>query len=511
MFGNWLNGSQEFEHGPSRQLKKSVKSKHYNKIKNIFMYWARSERYKSLLPSSFLTSKNLWPGAHHQIIATNILDPISCSRIRAAAINEIAADVALRETTFNVLDDNTIPLPDPRSRSVVPFKEMDIKLNLLVKIFDASYTNIDPKVYPGFSRSLRQPYGTIREVMDRLHFSVRHLVPYIVLLGFDTLFNAEGLLGLTWSQIGEHPIFGSDRLQIAVPKNRSKLGKTEARPNRHVRSYSTKPTGLDSVPNLLRLLERFTRLTRNLVEPQDVDKVFIFYTDERKSIRSSKYKSFFMSKNSTSSAGSTWRNALRTFIDANGLPHFTLRTLRASGGDLVHKATGNMKMQQLALGHANLDVTAKHYRGTAAKKRDEELLSKAMAARERYTLTNGKSDSRDGLLNNGVQRAATPGFGCADPYNSPVTHQQAGKLCTAFGACAACPLAYVDSDDPRAYARLLQFKDRLDDARMALDPARYLDGWARQLRYLQEYWLPKFTETARNGVSLVLPPFPELE
>lgn len=510
-FGNWLNDSREIECGSSKPLKSLVKSLYYNKIKNIFVYWGQSERYKAILASPVITSKNLWPGAHHQIKSTDILDPISCSVIRAAALNEIVADRAVREATLNVLNDKTIQLPDPRLRSVVPYKELDIKLHLLVNFFDANYLNIDPKVYPGLSRSLRQPYGTIHEVMDCLHFSIRKIVPYIVLLGFETLFNAEGLLGLTWSQIGEHPIFGEDRLQIAAVKNRSKLGDTAAGPNRHVRSFSTRPTALNSVPNLLKLLERFTRLTRNLVEPPDVNKVFVFYTDERNENRSSKYKSFSIAKNSTTSVSNSWRNALRSFIEDNDLPDFTLRTLRASGGDLVHKATGDTRMQQLALGHANLDVTVKHYRGAAAKKRDEEFLSTAMAWRERYILTNGKSDTRNGVTKGEAHSAATPGFRCADPFNSPLIHQQSGKLCTAFGSCAACPLAYVDSDDPRAYARLLQFENRLNEARIALDPARYLEIWADQLNSLQVYWLPKFTEAVRNQQPMALPPFPELE
>lgn len=37
MFGNWLNGNREIEHDPSKQLTKSVKAKHYNKIRNIFV------------------------------------------------------------------------------------------------------------------------------------------------------------------------------------------------------------------------------------------------------------------------------------------------------------------------------------------------------------------------------------------------------------------------------------------------------------------------------------------
>ena len=156
-------------------------------------------------------------------------------------------------------------------------------------------------------------------------------------------------------------------------------------------------------------------------------------------------------------------------------------------------------------------MTLRHYNSGVAKQRQEEALATALAWRERYIDTTGKSDTRDGSLMPGGQKAATPGFGCSDPFNPPFDRHPPGKLCTAFGGCAACPLAFVDPEAPRSYARLLQFEARLLETRTRIDPVRFLQVWAPQLSKIQQYWLPKFTKKGRAGAAIVLPPFPELE
>ncbi|WP_204320867.1 hypothetical protein, partial [Enterobacter hormaechei] len=71
---------------------------------------------------------------------------------------------------------------------------------------------------------MKNPLGTVRAVAERLHFSPRALVPYVVLIDLETTFNAEGMLSLSWSEVKDHPIFGSERWQIAVPKDRATGG-----------------------------------------------------------------------------------------------------------------------------------------------------------------------------------------------------------------------------------------------------------------------------------------------
>lgn len=506
MYVAWLDGAVELIRSKSKPLGKNTKSLRYNAVKQMLSFWQRSKRYRSVFPADIRLQRNPWPGRHHQTKATKILDPISRSRIRQAAIAEIIADRQMREATFAALADETLELPDPKMRSVVPFKDMRVKLKLVAETFGCQLPPREElEAYPGLCRAMKRPYGTVREVAERLHFSPRALVPYVVLIDLETTFNGEGMLGLSWSEVKDHPIFGSERWQIAVPKNRATKGDGEEGTAFHRRSFAANLTAVDSPVNLLKALKRFTELTRPLVPERHRDRVFIFYVAGPNGYRS------FEGHTGTASEDGSWNRELKAFIADNKLPDFTLRTLRATGGDVVHEVTGDMKAQQVAMGHAGLGMTIKHYRSGAAKQRDEEALSHGLAWRERFIETNGKADTRNGSLMPGGQKAVTPGFGCVDPFNPPFDRHPAGKLCAAFGGCAACSLALIDPDDPRAYARLIQFRDRLIEARTSVDPMRYLEVWAPQLARLEEYWLPKFTESGRAGASLVLPPFPELE
>jgi hypothetical protein len=152
-----------------------------------------------------------------------------------------------------------------------------------------------------------------------------------------------------------------------------------------------------------------------------------------------------------------------------------------------------------------------HYRSGAAKQRDEESLSHAMGWRQRFIETKGKSDTRNGALLSGGNTATTPGFTCINRFDSPIRGQRSGKVCSAFGACPVCPLATVNPNDPRSYGRLIQFREKLVEARSSIDPIRFLEAWAPQLSRLDSYWLPFFSEQAQAGAALALPPFPDLE
>lgn len=386
------------------------------------------------------------------------------------------------------------------------FPDIATKLRVAAALFDGRLPRTDElRGHRGLFLSLRPPHGTIRELSERLHFSPRALVPYVVLLTIDTTFNAEGMLTLDWDQVARtHPIFGSDRWQISVRKKRADSASNNGAVPMHTRSFATGLSDPETPVNLLLTLERFTTYTRRHVEQRYRDRVFLFHAFNRDTYRS--YEG---------SAGcaedGAWHRALKEFIDGNGLPAFTLRTLRATGGDFVHEVTGDIKAQQVALGHASLTTTLKHYRGGAAKQRDEEALSHGMAWRERYIGSEGRSDTRPGALSPGSNSAATPGFGCLDPMNSPVPGQRAGRMCAAFGSCAACPLAVIHAEDPRSYARLLQFSERIEQARTRLNPVRFIEMWQPQAEWLAGHWLPKFTAKAHVGATLALPPYPELE
>lgn len=426
--------------------------------------------------------------------------------MREAAIVEIEKDIERREVALSYLEEEG-DLPDVFHPAVGPFRHLSIKVRVVAeKLAGRLPRRGDGTAGNGLNRALVPNYGTIAEVADLLHFSPRSLAPYVVLLAIDTTFNAEGILGLSWSQVREHPIFGMDRWQISVPKPRAMSGSGEKGTTYHRRSFATRPTDPTTTVNLLKTIRRFSKITTGLTGDHFKDRVFLFYM-----IRTNSYRSFD-SYSGELSADSAWTNALKSFISDNSLPDFTLRTLRVSGGEVVNEVTGgNIVAQQKALGHMSLETTCRYYRTGAIRRSGQESLSLAMAWRERFITSNGRSDTRNGALLGGGHTAATPGFICTDPFNPPAEKASPGKLCALYGACATCELAAVDPHDPRAYARLVQFAHNIREAQTRLHPQRYAKAWAPQLDRIVGYWLLKFPKWIRNQESPALPPLPDLD
>lgn len=506
MYVAWLDGKLDFIDSKRSPLAKNTKAQRFNAFKEMVAFWMASDRYAPSLPPDLQIPRNPWPGRHHFIKGTEVLDPVSLARVRQAAIDEIVADLDIREKAMAAAQDRTVALPPPRLPSVVPYKDIRVKLRLALEVFDGRLPSMEElAAFPGLRRALKPPYGTLAEVGARLHFSPRALVPYIVLLGVDTAFNGEGLLGLSWNDVKEHPIFGADRWQISAPKSRATPRDGERGKPIHRRSFAANLSAVEAPVNLLRALKRFTWLTRRHVPECHRDRVFVFHV-----VKTGICRSFEGAAHSVTD-DTIWGLALKTFIADHDLSEFTLRTLRSTGGDVVHQLTGDIKAQQTALGHGTPGTTLKHYMSGAAKQRDKEALSEGMDWRHRFIETKGKSDTRNGALLSGGNTATTPGFGCVDPFDSPIPSQRLGRLCSAFGACPVCPLATIDPDDPRSYARVIQFREKLIEARSLIDPVRFLEAWAPQLSRLDVYWLPAFSAKGLAGAELALPPFPDLE
>jgi hypothetical protein len=109
--------------------------------------------------------------------------------------------------------------------------------------------------------------------------------------------------------------------------------------------------------------------------------------------------------------------------------------------------------------------------------------------------------------------AATPGWRCLDPYDSPIDGQEKGKLCAAYGACPNCPLANLNARDPYSLARALQLKAKIETAQTVLPALRWLKVWAPRLQRLVDYWLPSIQDPAVIAAAskLDLAELPELE
>lgn len=164
--------------------------------------------------------------------------------------------------------------------------------------------------------------------------------------------------------------------------------------------------------------------------------------------------------------------------------------------------------------HQNAQTTYEYYESHGQKERNKERLGEAQGQLERSIRTGGKADGRGRVRDGNDPGAATPGFHCYDPKDSPIFGEKPGELCGAYGMCAVCELGSVNVNSPRAYAYLLQLKDRIDEALQAEETpfgsVTWRARWEPVRQRLITFYLPRFShsvvEQARQLPIPFLPP-----
>lgn len=93
------------------------------------------------------------------------------------------------------------------------------------------------------------------------------------------------------------------------------------------------------------------------------------------------------------------------------------------------------------------------YLQSSAKLAEQEALGATQQRLQRFAKTLGKIDTRRSARTPSMDKdAATPGFTCADPFDSPRPGQAKGSLCDDYGGCPDCPHAAYDLAKPSAVA-----------------------------------------------------------
>lgn len=496
-FERWLNAGVS-DGTPWSGL---TKTQRYRAVSDLFDHLRSSPRGASIRDRDFGFRRNPWPLNHRQVRPREAVSHLDLSLIRRACIDDIAETVARMEIADRAELMSPDRLPSPGARSVTPYRDPVVRLAALVQRYDSRIPARDLLAASdyGLARSMVSPYGSYADVASTLHLSPRAIVPFALLLALDGAFNPEGLLTLEWHDVERrHPLFGEARWRVGARKARAG--------RKHYRSFAAGLSAPEAPVNLLRTLERLTRFTRPHVEERHRDRVFVYWTP-----RAEAYGGF--DAQAGASGDGLWTRGLTAFIKDHGLPSFTLSMMRKTASDLVDFASGgDIKANQVALGHATVSTTHRSYETSTMRERGREALATAMAWRERFVATGGRADTRNGFLEAGRGSAATPGFACFEPLFSPVPGQRDGQACTAYGQCPACPLACVDVGDPKAFLRLSQLEAQVEVARSRTHPVRWIEVWQAQSEALRTVWLPRFPEeTVRKASSVTLPPLPDLE
>lgn len=350
--------------------------------------------------------------------------------------------------------------PDYRKRAVI-LAAMATRFPNVLPSYDRmrkEAPDLFPFVNPG-ARS-RNGENSVTRLGSYLYASARDMVPFVLLFAIEGALNADTVLSLEFTGIAEVQRFGESSIAITGPKRRA-----SSDPNKFLDAAWVMPW--------IEALKTLTVRLRPLLHAADRDRVFAF----AQSWGVERGAKPFQHRGGPSN-DDLWKYHLKQFAAAHDLPPFTLSQIRPTQGDEIGQRHGSLVAMQ-ALGHQSLDTTDASYLGSGTRDREGEHLSSVVQQMERWVASEGRIDTRRTRLTPRMdQGAATPGFSCIDPYDSPRVGQQKNRLCRAYGECPSCPLSGADVDDPMAVALYVSLRAAIYSGQERMAPQAWLNHWA---------------------------------
>lgn len=359
-------------------------------------------------------------------------------------------------------------------------------LAVCLAALDATYPNIIPDLeiiqadHPPLGYALHHIHGH-RKALSYFYAAGRDLVPFVMLLAIATAFNAETLLKLKWSNIDtEKDRAGTPVVEIWGEKDRAAQDSL-----RRLDPEGAVSSEL-SLKRLLECLQNISSRIRPVAAPDSAD--FIFLCIQQVGTKRPKG----LGEEVGRGGSSVWKWSLVNFIKDNKLPSFTLKQIRPTVLNLVQFMDGSLEAAQRVGNHKSPITTWKHYTSSAVKKRYRETIGQIILLRERWVGTEGTIDPRR-LQPRQEKGAATPGFLCLDPFDSPRPNQQKGKLCKDYGGCPGCPMTAAFPNDPVCVG----YYSALEAAIYRSQPVMSTTTWF-------ERWVPVLTDL-RALLAMVSP------
>lgn len=353
--------------------------------------------------------------------------------------------------------------------------------------------------------------GGLRIVSQYLHVTYDTLIPYYIALAIQTAANPEPLRLIRRDCLVPHPL-DEQREFIDWVKPRAR-GNRFMRPQR--RSFDRRRPY--AAPNLIR---QMLAMTEPLVAHagHQRDKLFLTQNEKSRTVAvlcqgaaGELIKRFIRRANERVRLHNRTSPARpRPFVG-----QFNALMLRSSTATSLYLASGgDITVPQRALNHADMATTEGYVAGPAATRLREEVIARAQRFMVTWIANSHPGKAPAGLPND---RNARPARGiahdCLDPLGGSGPGAEPGRACPHLGGCLTCPGLVIPLDVDH-FARLLQLRQALEQARDRLDPDRWHALYAPSHRILVGELLPEFPShltDAAAALALSRAPIPELE
>lgn len=488
-FVKWLNRPDAQNGKPWSLGTRSCCVKAFRAVVNGFkstQHWhAHARRLAGEIP------ENPWPGRARKGTPTERLERDHLEEILRAAELEIRRTVTMLDEGTKMLQDGRRRLPHIAGRRS-DYHDPSVCLATLDALFPGIVPDIPDVI--AVNGGLRAVIEVGHNAMTKyLYPTARMLVPFVLFLATSSAMNAESLLFLEWSMIETDEVFGYRFVRVRPEKARATGSQARVLP--------AAPVNGIGVEMVLEIVRTWTKRILPLADARYRDRIFLFVNTT-----GSKHPKSYGTRLDHKCDG-TWLTHLKGFCRDNKLRPFSLQQIRTTILDEVQQTVGDVIVAKRLGGHRDPTTTWTHYTSDGTRKRYKERLGEAFLLRSRWRETKGRCDPRAHTASQDVG-AATPGFLCFDPFDSPQPNQTAGRLCTAYGRCPECPLAAANIADISCVANYQALKKAIMDAQMTLTPKAWLTQWAPVLQSLESLLetIPAKTLEKAKLIKVLLPP-----
>lgn len=503
-FVNWLRTdcSHRNSDNGTRPRHENTARKYYGELVLIFNQIRLHEPLRSRCPDFEEIVGNPFEDAHRNTKKTRVLGRDVLTSILVAARRECLATIEKFSHAKELFNSNIVPALNV-NRKMAKYKNLDAVLWELRKSY--------PKRLPPFQaikasnidlfNAINKYHGGARTVWPHFQPDGRSITPFVVLLTIYCQANTDPLRALRLSDLSEVTVLQGDRLVTRLSQDIDK-----GRSRTYARSFAKDMLDEASPSKLFEFLREWTSWIRQHANEYS-EHVFIFCSHENL------IRGFNTAVDIGRSGDTIWHHQLKEFCTRNGLGIFNLRELRNSALDvakiLLHD---DLRAIKALSGTTTESVLREHYTGDGALLRRNLTVAKLQSVQERYIATKGRVNHGHAPEEQDLF-AATPGWGCVDPYDSPIPGEVPGRICRALGRCPACALGTLKLDSAYSFARCLQLSEELNRAKIYLPIGRWNDVFAEVERILNEEWLPMFkTSPLIDEVRLMsLPPIGIIE
>jgi len=509
----WLNG--ESENKKTRAI--SARADFYLMFRRVMDSLRVESHWSGKIRQDLNFRNNPWPGRRNARMSRDILDDDLMTRIRLSAISEVNDITSRACDGWNKLNSREYAEVEifESPRDEISAGDFPITFYLVLSAHELCNGPLPSEGnLSSTTRKLMRAYGiSYSDASAALRPTVRALVPFAILLAMATAYNADVTRNITINdfryssvlgrKIAFYPGAATDSNEIAfeerVTKGEIQLGAYKGRSDSKQRVYIPVDDKLDNPSMIVDFLTFWTKQIREHA-PSAIRNLLFIYAPQTGGV---KITSFYGPHGDGSSTN--WEKALADFRKLHNLEHFSLENIRPTILDLTRREFGgDIRAASVQANHVHESTTAVSYTSAAEKARQYQSLGLVHEKRSRYVETSGTIDSRD-FPEEVDTSCATPGWSCADIYDSPFTSP--GKLCAAYGRCPDCYLGGTDLNSPLSYAYSINLLDAINRAQTTMTPLAWLNRWVPVRQKLIEKWLPSFSAKAvREARMLDIPP-----